>query len=521
MSLLKFIPITKVDAVKRLVFGVATAEVVDKANEIMDYEGTKPYYEKWSSDIAKASDGKSLGNVRAMHGKVAAGKLTDLVFNDDGKQIEICAKVVDDAEWEKVEEGVYTGFSQGGTYIRRWADPVHKGVTRYIADPVEVSLVDSPCVSTATFKLIKADGVAIEKSFQPAPIPADVVEPTNDQVIAKATELATAANDLDKLETYFDPARAELKKVAPPIEATPNHPAEDLQQVWKAKDGQTFSKKADAVAHNDKLKFDEANPLTAALSDLTKSIVAKEGVKVEPEAPAIVKVDEPAPKLRITKLWADVVAIPERLQKGMYTVSRLACLISELDWLQQDVLNEQMYEGDDSALPAKLKADVAALCLTLRAMVEEETQELIGDEPLIIEAAAGLFSDTNLSALRKAAGEKSEAVLAKIKALMPAPSPASDDQLEKLTTENAGLKKAIEAALPVITDLTERVNKLESQPAPPKGPTRVVEKAEDGLDQLMTLAAKDPEQAAMLLIKAAQQRPQVLFRTGPDAALQQ
>jgi hypothetical protein len=59
----------------------------------------------------------------AMHGAVAAGKLVEIAFNDEARQVEICGKVVDDAEWAKVEEGVYTGFSQGGRYLKRWPDP--------------------------------------------------------------------------------------------------------------------------------------------------------------------------------------------------------------------------------------------------------------------------------------------------------------------------------------------------------------------------------------------------------------
>src|SRR6185295_12168500 len=135
-----FIPITKVDAAQRLVYGLATAEKVDRSGEVCDYETTKPFYEKWSGDIAKSTDGKSLGNVRAMHGKVAAGKVTAINFNDTDKQIEICAKVVDDNEWKKVEEGVYTGFSQGGAYVKRWK--TDDGVQKYTADPGEISLVD-------------------------------------------------------------------------------------------------------------------------------------------------------------------------------------------------------------------------------------------------------------------------------------------------------------------------------------------------------------------------------------------
>ena len=150
------IPITKVDAAQRLVYGVATAEVTDRAGEICDYATTKPYYEKWSEAIATSSRGKSFGNLRAMHGTVAAGKVTNLAFNDEAKQIEICAKVVDDAEWRKVTEGVYTGFSQGGAYAKRWTDA--DGVTRYTADPHEISLVDLPCLAEARFEMVKADG---------------------------------------------------------------------------------------------------------------------------------------------------------------------------------------------------------------------------------------------------------------------------------------------------------------------------------------------------------------------------
>jgi hypothetical protein len=158
-----FIPITKVDARQRLVYGIATAECEDRTGEICDYASTKPLYEKWSAEIAQSSGGKSRGNLRAMHGSVAAGKITALAFNDDAKQIEICAKVVDDAEWRKVEEGVYTGFSQGGAYARRWTDS--DGRTRYTAQPSEISLVDLPCLPQAHFEMIKKDGSRVLRRF--------------------------------------------------------------------------------------------------------------------------------------------------------------------------------------------------------------------------------------------------------------------------------------------------------------------------------------------------------------------
>ena len=158
-----FLPLAKVDLDRRLVTGVATAETPDRSGEIFDYASSKPYFEKWSAEAAAASGGKSLGAVRAMHGAVAAGKLTDIAFDDDAKRITVCAKIVDDDEWRKVQEGVYTGFSQGGRYVKRWADP-DTGLTRYTAEPHEISLVDLPCVPDATFDVVKG-GVVERRAF--------------------------------------------------------------------------------------------------------------------------------------------------------------------------------------------------------------------------------------------------------------------------------------------------------------------------------------------------------------------
>ena len=84
-----FLPLAKVDLDRRLVTGVATAETPDRSGEIFDYASSKPYFEKWSAEALAASGGKSLGAVRAMHGPVAAGKLTDIAFDDDAKRITV------------------------------------------------------------------------------------------------------------------------------------------------------------------------------------------------------------------------------------------------------------------------------------------------------------------------------------------------------------------------------------------------------------------------------------------------
>jgi hypothetical protein len=169
-SLDLFLPLLKVDLDQRLVTGVATAETPDRAGEIFDYTSSKPYFEQWSADALAASGGKSFGAVRAMHAPIAAGKLTDIAFDDDAKRIVVAAKIVDDDEWRKVQEGVYTGFSQGGRYVKRWPDP-DTGLVRYTAEPHEISLVDLPCVPDATFDVVK-DGVAEKRAFASRPMPA-------------------------------------------------------------------------------------------------------------------------------------------------------------------------------------------------------------------------------------------------------------------------------------------------------------------------------------------------------------
>jgi hypothetical protein len=154
----QFIPITKVDKERREVWGWAALEQPDNANEILDYASSKPLFDAWSNAAQKRSGGKSMGNLRSMHHPNAAGKIIDFRADDVSKGFYVGAKIVDDNEWHKVEEGVYTGFSVGGSYLRRWPDGKQAGLIRYTAKPAELSLVDAPCIPGATFQMIKSDG---------------------------------------------------------------------------------------------------------------------------------------------------------------------------------------------------------------------------------------------------------------------------------------------------------------------------------------------------------------------------
>jgi hypothetical protein len=153
-----FLPLQKVDEVRREVWGVAAVEQPDQSGEIMDYEKSKPHFWAWSKRVQKASQGKSLGNVRDSHTSKAVGKVIKLLFDDKAKAIRVGTKIVDSEAWQKVVEGVFTGFSVGGVYGKRWPDPMNKGFIRYEAIPSEISLVDLPCIPGAVIEMVKADG---------------------------------------------------------------------------------------------------------------------------------------------------------------------------------------------------------------------------------------------------------------------------------------------------------------------------------------------------------------------------
>jgi hypothetical protein len=160
-----FAVITKVDEATRTITGRAVQEVVDRDNEIFDYASSRPEFERWSADVFADSGGKSYGNVRSMHSNIAAGKLTDIRFEDAEKAIDVSAKIIDEGEWQKCLEGVHTGFSIGGRYKRKWweVSPTGQIVTRYTAVPTELSLVDRPAVPTAKFFSVHKKNGTIEK----------------------------------------------------------------------------------------------------------------------------------------------------------------------------------------------------------------------------------------------------------------------------------------------------------------------------------------------------------------------
>jgi hypothetical protein len=251
-----FARLTKVDEAARTVTGIIANEALDHSGEVFDYDSSKPNFEKWSGDIAKATAGKSVGNVRAMHGMVCAGITKSITFDDVAKAIEVEAKIVDDNEWNKTLAGCYTGFSIGGSYARKWKG--EDGVQRYTACPLEYSLVDLPCNPDAQFSVIKADGSAEMRKF----------ETTTDNVEALAKWVGALS----------DAERETLIKAVTPQDHTPKadeHIAADITETPPNGD----LNKGAPMSQEDAMDAELQKSLDTAQADLAKAVTERDDLK--------------------------------------------------------------------------------------------------------------------------------------------------------------------------------------------------------------------------------------------------
>ena len=450
-----FVPLTKVDIAQRLVYGTLAAEVADHSGEIMDYDTAKPAFKAWSDEIAKSTDGKSLGNVRAMHKDIAAGKLISIDFDDENKKVIGCAKIIDNNEWEKVLEGVYTGFSMGGAYAKRWACPANANLKRYTPKVAEVSIVDNPCIPVATFEVIKADGSHEMRKF----------------------------------------------KVAADADA-------DLKQVWQARDGTTFTKKAEALQKNIDLAatatlapVQAAIDAMGALKKAQDALAAKEPEMEiqhgEPETarthdiPVITPSPLPVIEQSPDEKFAAFTAAAKKmvLSKQLCDLPMLVDIIYNLQWLQSNLEWDNLYAADSvTTLPSNCQTILADLCTLLKAMVDEATKD-------ITEEAAKAISFDQAETLRKFTGKAD--LLPTITAPVAAEQPAD---LEKVRTEHAAelqkfqndlaastareetLKNSLTEMTSGMGDLMKRISALEAQPVPAKAikNTTVITKGHEG-----------------------------------------
>jgi len=128
-----FLPISKVDTEKRMVWGYASTPSKDQQGEIVTLDAIKaalPDYMQWR-------------NIREMHTNSAVGSAVEASIDEKG--LYIGAKIRDDAAWAKcietskgANDQVYRGFSIGGSKLQKVGDTIKE------LRLTEISLVDRP-----------------------------------------------------------------------------------------------------------------------------------------------------------------------------------------------------------------------------------------------------------------------------------------------------------------------------------------------------------------------------------------
>lgn len=452
-----FARITKVDESARTVEGVIADETPDKSGEIFDYAKSKPHFEEWSTGIAKATEGKNLGNVRVMHGNTVAGVTKELNFDDTAKAITVKAHIADDNEWNKVQAGCYTGFSIGGRYGKKWDDGSFK---RYEAIPNEYSLVDLPCNPSAQFTVIKSDGTEELRKFEKVAERKDV----NPKEGKDKYGDVTFADETNKKYPINTPAhiRAAWNYINKPKNAA----------KYDAKDLKTIKSKIVAAWKD---KIDANGPPSAEAKKCDAQADSR-------AAGLMAKIDKAEPLLRTVR--AAYGQAP--LEKGLWSVSELACLVANLDCITVSSEMEADWEGDNSAVPGELRSIVKELAQILIDMADEEVEELVsayekadsGD----LNKAATTKEDDAMNAELQKAHDEAKAALAKAEGDLA----KANEELTKVTGERDALKAERDELTKGMEQIQAELKKIAEQPAPSKGVARVVEK---------TLANGDPEPA--------------------------
>lgn len=439
------IPISKVDEEQRIVYGYATKEELDRQGDIVDYEAAKKAFSEWP------------GNIREQHdSKRAVGKNVHLEFDDDNKQVLIGAKISESADGQnamiKVREGILTGFSIGGKIYKTIRDTIKTDDGEVTANRItdfslaEVSLVDVPACPSAQFVMVKS--------------------------VNGKTEAVEEMHEIDTTPWFFK------HYAIAPNQVNHNNDSSDTNNMSKKSKELVMSKsdKAEKAVYGEVERDSLGNPKDEEPKQVAPAIAVEEAPK--PEEPKVEEQEaEPAEEPKVEEPEAEEVkeqpavedeseeksAKPE-MQKGLYTVAQLAECVENLTWIVESAEYEAMYEGDNSGVPAQLKAAVAQVGAALVAMASEE----------VAEAAAGDDEDLEVVELTDKPADLEKMVSEKFDA-------TKEDLLKSLTDAIVG--KVGEQLKP----LEDRLVKLESQPVgtTPKKEYTVVDKVADtSVDEL-------------------------------------
>ncbi|MGA9460829.1 MAG: DUF6582 domain-containing protein, partial [Desulfobaccales bacterium] len=355
------------------------------------------------------------------------------------------------------------------------------------------SLADKPCVPTARFTLVKADGSEVEKAF--------TAEAQSAQRKAKKVAARSDTDPKEGEDKYGDVEFADEQNKKYPID-TEKH----IRAAWN------FINR-------------EKNAAKYAAEDLlaikTRIINAwKEKIDQDGPPSAEKTVQSSKFKVQSSETGNRKPETENRLQKGLYTVSYFAQLIESLSDMADGIDWEAVQEMDDSPLPGQFKEWLTQGCEILKAMAAEEVDELLAD----LSKATG--ETPRLPALNKAGARHSAADQELVQSIhdhaaalgaecpgAEKTAPDSDlaktlkertETLSKLETQNSELEADLAKVTGEKEALATEVEKLKAEPAPAKGALKAVPKEADSLAK--STETEEPK-TALEEIAAARQKP--------------
>ena len=394
-----YLPIAKIDAERREVWGYASTEARDDQGEVVKREAL----------IAALGDYMKFANIREMHQLSAVGVACEAAVDEKG--LYVGAKIVDEQAWQKVVAGVYKGYSIGGRITER--DPVdYNTITGLVLN--EISLVDRPANPEAVFDCWRAAGALrmpetrLDPPFQiwACGVPEhrhlakaealrcqELAAGSGAGLIAAArTAIATAEDALEKAEAkaagkaaeqpygdveYADPGYQADRKKRYPID-TEGH----IRAAWNF-----INRPSNAQRYR-----------PAELTQIKARIVAAWKAKIDNDGPPSAE-----DRKEIGRSAACVA-----LTKALWDVGHVARIILDLDWLKESLAIEAAMEGDGSPQPSRLQSIIAELCAFLNALVAEETAEILHDT----EIAGHLSEPMAADIMAMAAGTRGAALVA-------------------------------------------------------------------------------------------------------------
>ena len=194
----------------------------------------------------------------------------------------------------------------------------------------------------------------------------------------------------------------------------------------------------------------------------------------------------------------------DEIKKGLYGVSRFAELLQSVAYLTEDAAWEAQYEGDNSPLPEALRGWLATGAEILKAMAEEEINELLASLAPAVES----FKAAKADDIAKAGKRFSKSTKAALGAIHKAAQDAcdhlgklgyadadeEDEEEDKIEEGEKGgdlakvsgeldLTKAELSKLAAERDtLQKRVAELEAKPAPGKALLKAIAKSGDSVE---------------------------------------